>query len=374
MKVNIDFQWLNNDTDLKAACEHWSQQAHIFIDTEFVRRTTFYARVGLIQIGDEQHNYLLDPLNINDWGPFSDLLKNTNVVKVMHSASEDVDVFYHLLGVSPVPLFDTQIACGISGMDAGIGFAKMVLEFCQVSLDKGETTSDWLARPLSDKQCQYAVADIAYLKPCYKALCKRLEQQQRFNWVLEDSQHMINNHVCLLPADSLYRRMKGTGRLSNRELAICQYLCAWRDTHAKALDKPKSRIIKDADVLSLAKRPPVNIEQFVHSETFSHGWKARFAETALQAIQMAQALPQEDLPLVVDDDDKATKKILSVLRNIISHHAEQYGIAETSLASKKDLLSLIKSVKAENALNIEMAGWRKSIVGDRLAAKITALL
>lgn len=365
MKLAHEFTWIRDDDALAALCIDCASRDAVFIDTEFVRRTTFFAKVGLIQIATGEHYYLVDPLLIDNWQPLQALLTNTAVVKVMHSCSEDVDVFYNLLGVEPTPLFDTQIACAIAGLDYGLGFAKMAAHFCDIELDKGETTSDWIARPLTDSQCQYAVADVVWLIPCYRQLMSLLTEQGRVDWVIEDSAHMVRNHVCMQSADSLYKRMKGIGNLNSRQLAVCKYVCAWRDEIARELDRPKTRVISDSEIISLAKKPPYDARD-LENYGFAYGWMKRYAKPALAAVRLGQNEAEADCPSYTDYERQA-KQLLVALRTEVKATASQLQLPDTALAGKKDLLSLLASVKQTDALNPEMLGWRKTLVGDKLA-------
>lgn len=364
MTLAHEFTWIRDNQALAALCTECAGRDAVFIDTEFVRRTTFFAKVGLIQIATGEDYYLIDPLLIDSWQPLSDLLVNPAVIKVMHSCSEDVDVFHHLLGVQPAPLFDTQIACALAGLDYGLGFARMVAHFCDIELDKGETTSNWLARPLSDSQCQYAVADVVWLIPCYRQLHSLLTQQARLAWVIEDGANMIRNHVCMQSAESLYTRMKGIGKLNPQELAICKHLCAWRDNTSRELDRPKSRVISDPEIISLARKPPYD-NNSLDSYGFGYGWTKRFAKPAVAAVRLGQNEAKEDCPDYIDYERQA-KPLLTAMRAIVKTVATDLKLADTALAGKKDLLALLASLKQNDSLSPAMSGWRKSLVGEKL--------
>lgn len=365
MKLAHSFTWICDNQALADLCALCARREAVFIDTEFVRRTTFFAKVGLIQIATGEDYYLVDPLAIDAWQPLQALMTDPNVVKVMHSCSEDVDVFHNLLGVAPSPLFDTQIACSLAGLDYGMGFAKMVAHFCDIELDKGETTSDWLARPLTDSQCQYAVADVVWLIPCYRQLMALLQALGRQAWVLEDSAQLVASHVCTQAPDTLYKRMKGIGRLKPQQLAICRSVCAWRDTTARELDRPKNRLISDAEIIAIAKRPPYDSHDFERNG-FGFGWIKRYGKPVLEALRQGQNIGAANYPQQTDYEHEY-RPIYKAMKAEVGAVAGRMQLAENALAGKKELLNLLESMLTQQTLSPEMQGWRKPIIGETLA-------
>ena len=340
-----------------------------YIDTEFVRRTTFYPQLGLLQISDGETHCLVDPTTITEWQPLKTLFEDERIVKVMHSASEDIDVFASAINAVPKPLFDTQIACGLAGVGAGLGFAKMVEHFTGTVLDKGETTSDWLARPLTEKQCQYAVADVALLSPCYLALKDTLADQQRLAWVMEDSQRLIDKHVCFWPAEAMYTRVKGIGRVSPSKLVYARAIAAWREEQAKKLDRPRSRVLKDSDLIAIAKRQPQHIAQIPQSDSLGHGWLKRFGEQVLSVIQQASEESNDNWPSPIKELNSSQKQRLNALRDSLVPIAEKLAIESSALASKKDLQTLVVPQSEQAEL---FQGWRQQALAPMLAQVQTA--
>lgn len=366
--MSFEFSWVLDNETLSSACDHWSTQAFVCVDTEFVRRTTFFPQLGLIQISDGVSNWLIDPVNISEWTPFVRLMSNRDVLKVMHSASEDVDVMNSRFDVVPAPLFDTQVAAAIAGVGAGLGFAKLVDHFTGVLPDKGETTSDWMKRPLTARQCDYAVADVEYLAPCYIALKALLEEQGRIDWVLEDSQRMIDNHPCFLPHEDMYTRVKGTGRLRANRMAICQSLAEWREGVAKQLDRPRSRVLKDADLLAICMRAPEDTHSFPRSEYLTSRWLKRFGEEALAAVRTGVAVDEALWPLPPKEPDAAAKSCFQAMKQVLEQVSLAQGIPEAALASKKDLFALIHSLRKDGELTPLLGGWRGPLLAEPLKA------
>ena len=159
----IDIQWILDDASLARHCAEWRKLPYVALDTEFMRVDTFYPIAGLLQVGDGQRAYLVDPLVVKDWAPFAELLEDPAVTKVLHSCSEDLEVFLRLTGALPAPLFDTQLAAGYLNIGFSMGYSRLVKEVLDIDLPKGETRSDWLQRPLSETQISYAAEDAQHL-------------------------------------------------------------------------------------------------------------------------------------------------------------------------------------------------------------------
>ena len=171
---SFPFQMIIDQNDLPDLLTQWSKASHLAIDTEFIRTNTFLAKPGLIQIADQHGVYLIDPLAITDLSGLVSILENPDIIKVMHAMSEDVDLLFHSLGARINRVFDTQIAAAFAGIGASLGYQNLVMQVLNVTLDKGETRSDWLQRPLSDSQLSYAAMDVVYLMKLYEALTPKL--------------------------------------------------------------------------------------------------------------------------------------------------------------------------------------------------------
>lgn len=356
--TTIPFLWIQSNQELQTASQHWLQCSVVFVDTEFVRRSTFFPQLGLIQLSDGDTHWLIDPSHISDWQPFTKVLASDSVLKVMHSASEDIDVFWSSFNCIPKPLFDTQIATGLAGIGAGFGFAKMVEHFTGSAVDKTETTSDWLARPLTEKQCQYAVADVALLAPCFERLQETLVSQQRFDWVLEDSQRLIDSHVCFMPPQDMYLRVKGVGKLGRAKLAVAQDIACWREAQVRELDRPRSRVLHDADLVAIAKRSPTHINEIPRSDAIGAGWLRKFGSVVIDVINQSLERDTQSWPELVKEPSAAEKAHLKASREYIQQLAEQIDIDANVIASKKDLRALYAAITQELPLPPLYQGWR----------------
>ena len=196
----------------------------------------------------------MTPLAINDFSPFKALLVNPNVIKVLHSCSEDLDVFSRLLGVVPEPLFDTQIAAAYAGFGFSVGYANLLKAVLAIDIPKSETRSDWLQRPLSQSQLKYAAMDVAYLLVVYGKLLKELQSRQRLPWVQENCCELVANAKCAEAPEHYYCKVKQAWQLNRQELAILQVLCGWRERQARARDVPPQSVVKRARTVGAGKK------------------------------------------------------------------------------------------------------------------------
>ena len=203
----IDIHWIRDDVSLAQHCAAWQQLPFVALDTEFMRVDTFYPIAGLLQVGDGQRAYLIDPLLIRDWQPFAALLENPALLKVLHACSEDLEVLLRLTGSLPAPLFDTQLAAAYLNLGFSMGYSRLVQAVLGIELPKGETRSDWLQRPLSETQVSYAAEDAVHLAEVYRQLAPQLSAEKTAA-VLEDGAELISNMRREVLPEELYREAK----------------------------------------------------------------------------------------------------------------------------------------------------------------------
>jgi ribonuclease D len=364
---------------LAAATGVWKGVEALALDTEFVRERTFFPKLGLIQVSDGRAAYLIDPLAIPDLAPFAAVLRAPGTVKVVHSASEDLEVFKRALDAVPEPLFDTQIGAALAGVGGSLGYQKLVATVLGVELGKGETRTDWLARPLSPAQRSYAAEDVAYLLPVYVRLRDELLRLGRLSWVLEDSAALLSGLTRLEEdPDAAYRRIRGAGRLNRRQLGVLQTLAAWRDQEARRRDLPRSFVLKEDLLLSLATRKPTVAEDLVRLPTFDARQAARDGVTWLALIEQALARPEAELPEPPErlPFTPAVRQLEDRLRQLVAERAAALGIPPEILSSRRNLGGLLKSALTdpEPRLPRELSGWRREVIGEDLLAAVRAAL
>lgn len=364
--------WVASDQDLAALCQQLQQQTAIALDTEFARSRTYYPHIGLLQIADQHGIYLVDPLSIEQRQPFADILTNPKIIKVVHSASEDLEVFQHAFGVLPQALFDTQIAAALTGFGPSIGYANLLRELKSIDIPKQETRSDWLQRPLSEAQIKYAMLDVAHLLEIYEILVSRLNKCQRLTWAEADSAAMVEKLRQSNHPETYYQRVKLAWKLKPRQLAVLKKLCYWREQQARHKDVPRNRIVKDNFLYDIAWRLPRNSKQLQSIRGIPSSVLASSAEQWLAIVEEVlgddndvQYPPRLPGPL-----STAQTHILKQLKATVAEIAQSLDVPQELLARKKDYTELMHSQNHDSGYQLppSLNGWRQSVVGDALLA------
>ena len=361
--------WIDSSETLKELCDRLRAQGAVALDTEFMRSRTFYPLPALVQLGDGKRCYLIDNLAIEDLSPLRALLLDTSVVKIMHSCSEDLETLDRLLGAVPEPIFDTQIAAAITGMGAGLGYAATVSQLLQIDLPKSETRSDWLQRPLSESQKNYAALDVAWLPLVYALLLKKLREQDRLTWLQEDCRAIVEAANTPEAPELYYRKVKGAWRLRPNQLAVLQDLCAWREREARARNMPRNHLLKENVCMSLAQAMPKYLATL--SQPGLEGKTLRkYGDTLLEII--ARASEREDLPQRLPQPlNREQGEVLKLLRQKVNALAEAAGLPPEILVRKKELEQLVQAEQPE--LEGRLTGWRRAIVGEPLVDELQSL-
>ena len=366
--LNIPIRWVRSDSQLQSACDDWLQCENLVIDTEFLRRRTFYPIPALLQLYDGDVIYIVDPLAIRQWQPLAEVMRATGVLKIFHACSEDLEVFWRLLGLIPTPLFDTQIAAGLCGLRPSMGYNKLVMALCDIDLPKDETNSDWLARPLSEKQLQYAAYDVYYLYKIYQQLAQKAASMGRLDWVQQDSAAMGSLSTLIEPAQ-YYRRLKGAQRLSQRELAVARELCGWREQIARNSDLPRSWVLKDTAVLSMARIQPRDSADLARVKDLQSSTVRKQGTQLLQLVARGLELPQDKLPHplpeLVQTVDKAS---LSQVQDVVKSCAEQLELAPELLMNRKQMAEVTLRLLAaqDDIMPGNIGSWRRQVLGLKL--------
>ena len=363
------FTLIESDAELREAARRWAEAPALGLDTEFVRTNTFYHRLGLIQVFDGSAAWLVDPLAARDLAPLTEVFRSPGV-KVLHSASEDIEVFYRALGVLPEPLFDTQIAGALAGAGAFLSYQKLVAACLGVELAKEETRTDWLARPLSPGQLAYAAEDVAYLVPLYERLTADLEALGRLEWVLEDSAALLDTSRFQEDDESAYLRIKGAGRLDRRQLAALQTLSSWREKEARRRDLPRNFVLKEGLLLDLAVRRPKEERDLNRLPSFDARQAARDGATWLQLLEQAGERPESELPPRITGKpfSPAARAVEARLRDKVRERAAELNVPPEILAPRRALEALLRLNlgRPDPRLPRELEGWRRRAIGEDL--------
>ena len=364
----IDIHWITDDASLALHCAGWRKLPFVALDTEFMRVDTFYPIAGLLQVSEGERAYLIDPLQISDWAPFAELLQASDVVKVLHACSEDLEVFVRLTGSLPTPLFDTQLAAGYLNLGFSMGYSRLVQAVLAIELPKGETRSDWLQRPLSATQVSYAAEDVLHLAELYVALKNQLPEE-KYSWVLEDGAELVSNQGRESDPEEAWREAKLAWKLSRQQLAVLKALCAWREREARARNQPRNRIIREHSLWPLARTQPDNLVSLARIEDMHPKTVRQDGEFILKLIQQAAATPATDWPEALPEPlPLEASALLKKLRAIGQREGERLDIAPELMLRKKTLEALLKSgyPKGPYQLPDSLRGWRRDLMGQAL--------
>ena len=346
--------WIDSDTELANAVASWEDQ--IGLDTEFIRTDTFYPLAGLYQIASGNEVFLLDPLVIESWQPFVDYLHNPSHLVVMHACQEDLELMFHHLGARPANIFDTQFANAFVSEDFSLSYANLARNLLQVDLEKQQTRSNWLKRPLSEEQLAYAVDDVTLLVPMYNLINERIIQLGRSDWFAQD---MAQRGQYSEPQPSqYYRQVKRAWQLKPEQLSMLQALCQWRENAARQFDIPRSRVVWDDHLMTFAMARQLDMS------TLQSTLPGPIVKRHGQALLACHSKAQNNEPL--DPLDKplgpgASAKV-KALREVAVSAAKKLAMAPELLARKKDVEACFRDYMKNSELSEHYLGWRKSLL------------
>ncbi|MFT7491526.1 MAG: ribonuclease D [Pseudohongiellaceae bacterium] len=361
------FEWVDTNERLKQLCAQWSSEKALALDTEFIRTDTFYPIMGLLQIADTQGIYLLDPLAINNKEPLQELWKNTAVVKIIHSCSEDLEVFNRYLEVLPTPLFDTQVAAAFVGIGSSMGYSNLVELLFGDLIPKDETRSDWLQRPLSDAQLNYAALDVVHLLPIYHELTQRLSDQQRLQWVELECAALITKASTSNSVTHHYLRIKSAWKLQPKQLAVLKALCSWRESETRVIDIPRNRLIKDSALFDIAQRLPKTKDQLIELNDVNQRFFSSYGEHCLQLIDDVLADDDNYPDRLVAPLNAEQRKLFKQLKTHVVDVAEKISMPAEYLVRKKELEEIVRYPQQALLFTPKaLKGWREAVITKSL--------
>ena len=367
LPVTVAADWITHRDTLEQWLADVPADATVGMDTEFMRRNTFYPQLALLQLGWNGRYALIDPLALEIDDALQPLLGHGAAITIMHSASEDLETLSPLLPAGPKCLFDTQIAAAFAGMGLGLSYRALVLELAGVELDKGETRSDWLQRPLTDSQRSYAALDVVYLKTIHEQLAERLAQRDRTQWHAEDCER-LKRRMCLREGDPQpQRQFRAAAEWPPEQQALLRNVLLWRDRTARQLDTPRPWLLEDALCLSLAQQPPAKLAEL---EQRTRG------QRALRAIQRNGLFELLARPLGADDiavsasipahPQGAAKPALTAMKTQVDSLAEELDLPPGLLCPRKALEEYVVTAEWPDLLE----GWRRDVLYERLSSRL----
>lgn len=361
---------IETDDALASLCEAVRACPAIALDTEFVRTRTYYPQLGLIQLFDGANVALIDPLGISDWSPLKAVLRDTGITKFLHAGSEDLEVFLNAFGELPEPLIDTQILAAFCGRPLSWGFAAMVEEYTGVALDKSESRTDWLARPLSERQCEYAAADVWYLLPIAKKLMIETEAAGWLPAALDECRLMQQRRQEIQAPEEAWRDITNAWQLRTRQLACLQLLADWRIRKARERDMAVNFVVREENLWAVARYMPGSLGEL--DSLGLSGSEIRFhGKTLISLVAKAQALPEEALPepLLNLMDMPGYRKAFKAIKALGAEVSASHHVSGELLASRRQINQLLNwhwKLKPQNGQPELISGWRAELMAEKL--------
>jgi ribonuclease D len=353
--------------DLAAACERLAKHPFVTVDTEFLRETTYYPILCVVQMASPEEALVVDALADRiDLAPFFALMANEKVTKVFHAARQDIEIIWHGAKLIPHPVFDTQVAAMVLGYGDSISYDQLVQRITGDNLDKSHRFTDWTRRPLSDAQLTYAVSDVTHLRDVYRALSSDLEKRSRIDWVGQEMEVLTSPATYRMDPEEAWQRLKTRVR-KPKELAVLVEVAAWREREAQARDVPRARVLKDDVVGDIAVQAPTTMEKLAGLRSLPKGFeRSKWGEAILAAVQRGLARDPKSLPrhtrVQQAQNGAATVELLKVLLRMT---AERHGVAAKVIATVDDL----DRIAADDDADVPaLSGWRRKLFGESALA------
>ena len=355
---------ITTTADLQAFCDKIKDQPFVAVDTEFMRETTYWPKLCLIQAAAPNAEAVIDPLADGiDLEPFLEILRDPKIEKVFHAARQDVEIFNNL-NAMPTPLFDTQVAGMAAGFGEQIAYDALVRQMLKVEIDKSSRFTDWARRPLTDAQLVYAVGDVTHLAKLYPMLRARLEKDGRLAWVVDEMRSLTDPAMYDVSPENAWKRLRPR-RHTAKYLAIFKAVAAWRERTAQLRDQPRGRILKDDAIDEIATQAPTDADGLDRLRSVPKGFSgSRFGPDLLAAVREALKDPEAYAPVIEKTKHQpspAAGAVVELLKVLLKARSEDAGVASKLIATVSDLEQIAND---DNAKTPALAGWRREAFGE----------
>jgi len=364
MANDNNFLFIDTLSSLTELCEQLQGVPWLAMDTEFLREKTYFPKLCLVQVATPTVSACIDPLAISDLEPLLALIYDPTIIKVMHAARQDLEIFYHLRGKLPKPVFDTQVAAPLLGYPEQAGYATLVDAMLGVHLNKAHTRADWSHRPLNNAQLRYAADDVRYLAQLYPRMHDQLQSLDRLPWLEDDFAALIDPVQYDRPPAQAWMRVRGVQMLRGKRLAALQALAAWREQTARSSDQPRNWLLRDEVLLDLAKIQPTDSAALSRIRGINTPVASKYGDTLLQIIADSQnrepePLPSEQKGVRLAAGQEATVELLNTAVHMIG---QLNALHPSAISTRKELERLVHGDLSVNVLQ----GWRRKLAGDTL--------
>ena len=354
---------ISDSSTLSEFCSAVRGAPFLAVDTEFMREKTYYAQLCLVQVAYGEHAAAIDPLAQGiDLSPLRELLCDRSTVKVLHSAVQDLEIFFHAMGEVPGPVFDTQIAAAVCGHGDQPGYATLAASLLDVKLDKASQAVDWSVRPLTERQIDYAIGDVTHLCRIYEILIDELDRKGRADWVAQEMAALLEPARYQSMPREAYRRIK-LRRARSRELAVLRELAAWREQTAMDRNIPRNWVVRDDALAEIALHHPKDREALARVR----GLKPQVArggdgQALLDAVEHALGSPEEDWPPVPERRIPLSghEPLVALLQALLQLRSDEHGVSKGMIARRDDLDRIATEAEPDVAA---LSGWRREVFG-----------
>ena len=361
-------QIVDNTADLAALCGRLAGHDYVTVDTEFMRDSSYWPKLCLLQIAGPEEAAIVDPLAGGiDLEPLYALMSAPSVLKVFHAARQDIEIFFHQGGAIPAPVFDSQVAAMVCGFGDAVSYEKLVAKLLREKVDKSSRFTDWARRPLSGRQLDYALNDVVHLCGVYEKLARRLKENGRTGWLAEEMAGLTNPATYDLAPELAWQRLKS--RSSNRRyLGVLTEVAAWREREAQERDVPRRRVIRDDALMELAAHQPDSREDLEKMRAIGKGVaRGRYGAEILKAVRAGMDLPEKKLPKSRKQEKlpSSAEPVLDLLKVLLKAKCRDHGVAQKLVCTTAQLETFVMDKGQGSAL---LKGWRKDVFGaDALA-------
>ncbi len=357
--------YVETPEQLEALCKTIRTSSWLALDTEFMREKTYYPKLCLLQVCDGNVAACVDPLRLKTLTPLLEIIMDPAIRKIFHAGRQDLEIFHHLWGHLPAPVFDTQLSASLLGLGEQVGYANLVQQILGVELSKAHTRADWSKRPLQEGQLRYALDDVVYLGEMYLEIERRLTSLGRNHWMEEEFRLLADSDTYTQAPNDAWRKIRGIQRMKRSQLVVLQALAAWRENQAIKMNRPRRWLVKDEVLVELARRQPAELGQMEGIRGIESDFLKRESKQLLQLIKKARALPQDTWPSIQSPAPKLNpneEALVDLLQCSLRLLAAEQQMTPAAFASRKNLELLVSGHRDLELLR----GWRKMLVGNQL--------
>lgn len=360
-------EYIAQPQELAALVERLREADELFIDTEFMREKTYFARLCLIQIASREERAIIDPLALADLSPLAPLMTDPSIVKVFHAGGQDLEILHQRLGVVVAPVFDTQIAATLLGQPQQVGYGALVADVLGVHLDKGDSFTDWSRRPLTPQQLLYAENDVRYLVEVYDRMIADLEAKGRLAWLAVDFEELADPASWTVVPSEMWLKVKRASTLKPPQLAVLREVAAWRELEAQRKNLPRRWVLSDESAIEVARRAPQ--DERALRDVRGVGDKLSRAQVAslLERVRAGSLVPSDEWPRFQKRRFRScdVEGAVDLMAALVRIRAKEHDVAVPVLASRSELEAVAAGEREGLAV---LQGWRRRLVGDELLA------